>query len=392
MTFQVSERESVAVRPHFASLDGFRGILALLVAVYHTIWLSWPNGSAFLDNGAVIIDLFFAFSGFLMFTLYQDQLHTRKQAKQFLVRRFARLMPLHIFMLAVFVLFSLARLVAHEVGLAHQSVGEVLPFEPGAVESWRNLLAHLTLTHAMGGADQLAYNPPSWTVGAEFYTYILFALTMLVLAGREITFRHMAALTVLIIAIYAFLAAIKPDLNITHDWGFMRCVAGFAVGVVAAFITLKVPTNFGRRATAIELMTLATSVLFVIYCDGKAQFLVASILLLFIIVFARDQGAVSNLLAKPVFAWLAKISYSVYLVHVIIAIGFEIALGIILGTWWPDWRTHHLFGTLILVPYLGVVIGISCLTYRWVEKPGGRWLRNRLGARPRPVEAIQPAE
>lgn len=51
-------------RDYFGALDGFRGALALLIAVYHTIWLTHINSSDFLNNGQVLVDLFLSFPGF----------------------------------------------------------------------------------------------------------------------------------------------------------------------------------------------------------------------------------------------------------------------------------------------------------------------------------------
>ena len=379
-------------RPHFAALDGFRGLLALFVAVYHTIWMSWPNASAFLNNGAVIIDLFFAFSGFLMFTLYADRLGPDGAVRDFMAKRFARLFPLHLFMLAAFVGFAVLRLAAHAYGLAQSDPGEVLPFQPGAVDSWRNLLAHLTMTHAMGGADSLAFNPPSWTVGAEFYTYAAFAGVAAVFAGRKLGPVGAAALLVGIVALYATLALVKPDMDVTFDLGLLRCLAGFAIGCLAARARQLGWFTLGRQATPVEVSVLALSIAFTVYCGGKLQFFVGPVLFLFVVVFTQDKGAVSRLMSARPFPMLARISYSVYLTHVLIAIGFDIVVGQALGGVWPDWRAHHGFGTLLLLPYIATVIGVSLLTYRFVELPGGQWLRHRLCQRQRPaVDEAVPA-
>ena len=367
-------------RPHFAALDGFRGLLALVVAVYHTIWLSWPNSSAFLNNGAVIIDLFFAFSGFLMCTLYARSMAGDGRIRDFMTKRAARLMPLHLFMLAAFAAFAVARLLAHDFGIAGREAGEILPFEPGAAESWRNLAAHLTLTHAMGGADRLAFNPPSWTVGAEFYTYALFAGVAAVFGRKLWQGYGIAAIIALTVALYAALFAVAPDMDLTHDLGFLRCVAGFTVGALAWRARDHGWFELMRRASLWEWLILLGAVAFVVWCGGGAQFLVGPVLFGFVVVFTQDRGAISRWLAAPVFGFLARISYSVYMVHVLIAIGFDIALGLLLGGTWPEWRVTESFGTVLLVPYLAVVIGVSTLTYRFVEVPGGRCIRRRLRA------------
>jgi len=82
---------------YFGALDGFRGLFAILVAIHHTTWFSYLNYGTFIDQAYVIIDLFFAFSGFLLYTLYHKRLNTRDNCIKFMKRRFARLYPLHLF-------------------------------------------------------------------------------------------------------------------------------------------------------------------------------------------------------------------------------------------------------------------------------------------------------
>jgi len=142
---------------YYAALDGFRGLLALLVAIHHTTWFSYLNYRSFINEGFVIIDLFFAFSGFLMFTLYRGKLTDKASCKTFMQRRFARLYPIHLFMLLVFLSYAVLRVLAHKIGLAEHEAGEILPFAAGAAEGWGSLLSHLTLTHSMGVHDSLAF-------------------------------------------------------------------------------------------------------------------------------------------------------------------------------------------------------------------------------------------
>ena len=131
---------------YYTALDGFRGLLAIFVAIYHTTWISHPQEWRFFENGPVIIDLFFAFSGFLMWRLYTDRLETSAQAKAFIRRRFARLYPLHLFMLFVFVAYAGARLLANKFGYSELSPGEILPFQSGSSEGFFAVFQHLTMT------------------------------------------------------------------------------------------------------------------------------------------------------------------------------------------------------------------------------------------------------
>lgn len=367
---------------YFAALDGFRGLLALFVAVYHTIWFSNINSLAFFNNGAVIIDLFFALSGFLMFRLYDGKLNDGADAKDFMKRRFARIYPLHLFMLAIFVAFAVLRLIAHEVGIATHDTGEILPFTAGAQEGWGSLLSNLTLTHAMGVNDSLTFNPPAWTISAEFFTYFVFVAVMLWARPKKLM--HFIGLGAIVILIYAALSRLKPNLDITYDYAFLRCVAGFFTGVIAAkiFNGLKPKVDKLKARgesllfSGLEAVLLLGSLLFVIYCGGKLQFFVAPLLLAFMVVFAFDGGVFSRFMGSKPFRYLAKISYSTYMTHVIISIAFSIFGNKVLGTVMPDWNAGGWGGDMLLAVYLGAVICFSHLTYHFVEVPGGRFIRN----------------
>ena len=368
---------------YFAALDGFRGLLAIIVAIYHTIWLSHINSSAFLNNGVVILDLFFVFSGFLMFTLYGDKIKDAQSAKTFIVRRFARLYPLHFFMLIVFLAFALFRLWAHQTGLATLEEGEVLPFMPGADENWRSLMAHLTMTHAMGGAESLTFNPPSWTIGAEFYVYFLFVGFLFLMVGRRFGIVISVSIILFTALIYAVLAGLKPNMDITYDLGVFRCLAGFFLGVLAAHLFKKGPSKFILKyATILELAFMALAIGFVIAAAGKMQFLVGPFLFVFVYLFAHDAGIVSRFMSGRFFTYLAKISYSVYMIHVIIAIFFGVFAERILDGVWPDWNVNGWGGDMLILPYLAVVIVASHITYNLIEVPGGKFVRRLFSPKP----------
>jgi len=365
---------------YFGALDGFRGLLALIVAIYHTSWTSQLNTTAFFNQGQVIIDLFFVFSGFLMFTLYGRSIQTGARAKSFLWRRFARLYPVHFVMTMVFLVFALLRLLAHKVGIAAHDVGEILPFEIGATETIDSLFTNLTLTQAMGLHDSLTFNPPAWTISVEFFTYFFFAAMLLWFPPRKLW--HFAVIGAGVAGVYAFLASVKPNMNITYDYAFWRCLGGFYTGVLGAEIYRRLKNKAVKSGGAptighhiMELIALSTFVAFVIYMPGKLQFLVAPFCLLFVVVFAFDRGLVSKfMMAKP-FPFLARISYSVYMVHVIIAIAADIFADNVLSRFFGDrWHDVGLNGDLYLVPYLIIVIVAGYALQRYVEVPAAKWL------------------
>jgi len=385
---------------YFGALDGFRGIFALMVAVHHTAWFSYLNYRSFIDQAFVIIDLFFAFSGFLLYTLYHEKLGNRQDCMAFMKRRFARLYPLHLFMLFVFIAYALVRLLANKIGIAG---GEILPFQAGAPENWATILSHLTLTHSMGLHDYLSFNFPSWTVSVEFYTYFLFMAMMVWAAPKK--FWHFCAMGLVVLAIYYGLSLVppkdgfSPKMDITYDFGFFRCVAGFFIGVIVARIYKTVKSKdilsaslSVKKWTMIELLMLTIGGVFLVYFQGPLQFYVGPVIFLFMLVFAFDGGWVSYFMSRKPFQYLAKISYSVYMVHVIIALAF----GIIGPRLFPNHITipelldfggegSGIWGDIYMVPYLLTVILVSHFTYHFIEVPGGRFLRKLSFRHTRPA-------
>lgn len=378
---------------YFGALDGFRGVFALMVAVHHSAWFSYLNYRSFIDQAFVIIDLFFAFSGFLLYTLYHKKLDSRAGCVEFMKRRFARLYPLHLFMLLIFIAYAVMRVFASKAGVAGLSEGEILPFEAGAPENWATLLSNLTLTHSMGLHDGLSFNYPSWTVSVEFFTYFLFMAMMVWAAPKKAW--HFVLIGLLVMGIYYGLSQVPPKdgftpkMDITYDFGFFRCVAGFFLGVIAARIYRAVktdnliPPSMGVKAwTGIEAAMIVIGGIFLVYFQGPLQFYVGPVILLFMLVFAFDGGLISRFMSQKIFQYLAKISYSVYMVHLIVAIGFAI-----IGTrLFPNHITvpelldfgadgSGIWGDIYMIPYLLTVILISHFTYHYVEVPGGRFLR-----------------
>lgn len=384
----------VAKPVYFGALDGLRGSLAVVVAVHHTAWFSYVNYYSFINDAFVLIDLFFALSGFLLYTLYHKKLNTRDDCVIFLKRRFARLYPLHFFMLMVFVAYCIARIYANKSGLVAYEPGEALPFHAGAEESWALFFSNIFLTHSLGFHDALSFNFPSWTVSVEFYTYFLFMIMMVWAAPKKAW--HFILLGIVVACLYYGLSRVEAKdggvrrMDITYDYGFLRCVAGFVIGIIAAKIFKSVKTNnlwpnkmSYQQWTVVEIATIIIGVLFLTYFTGPLQFYAGPVLLLYMVIFAFDGGYVSKLLRNKFFLYLAKISYSIYMVHSIITLVFatvgtrvlpkhifypEIVKGEAIGS--------GLGGDVYMILYLAAVILASHFTYKYVELPGGKFLRN----------------
>jgi len=368
MTFARTQSESTPLSRHkrFVALDGFRGVLAVFVAIYHTYWTSMLNSSAFFNHGPVLIDLFFVFSGFLMFTLYSG-MRSGGAVVGFFQKRVARLYPVHFVMTLVLLAYSGLRF------LIGSGEGAALPFNVGATETWWSLLSNLALVQALGLHDSLSFNVPAWTISVEMVAYVVFAGVCVFAPLRKDWHFWMVGLGVA--AIYAGLWRVKPDMNITYDLGLWRCLAGFGVGVLCArtrvWVGERVARLGGAGRTMLELAVMGGFAAFVIWMPGKWQFLVGAFAYVFVVVFAQDAGAVSRVLGARVFRYLAKVSYSLYMVHFVIALAFGIL----------NARVPGLNGDVLLGAYLVCVLLSAHGLWRLVEVPGAalmlRWMRGR---------------
>jgi peptidoglycan/LPS O-acetylase OafA/YrhL len=244
----------------FEALDAWRGICAVLIVIFHFISIA-PGAMAhalFVRNAYLFVDFFFVLSGFVLCHTYRNRISGMRDLGHFVLRRFARIWPLH----------------AVVFGSLLVSIGvlAVLPHPASLNLTWSGdtysvfaIVPTLLLLNAMNVTGTAVWNGPAWSIGAEFYTYLLFAL-ILIFASRRLI-----AASIAISAVALFVVFWKaPDLmNTTYDYGAVRCLAGFFCGV-AAYHCFERRSGPGLgAATAQEIATLVLVVGFVIHAgDG----------------------------------------------------------------------------------------------------------------------------
>src|SRR6266481_3614526 len=155
----------------FRALDGWRGVCALLVAAHHIELHGFLYWQPLVRNAWLFVDFFFVLSGFVIAHAYGGHLEKGPEIKAFVIRRFGRLWPLHVTMLAALVGLELVHLlIAHW----HPIVGERAAFT--ADRSSFAILTNLFLVQSFGLHGFETWNGPAWSIGAEFYTYLIFAV------------------------------------------------------------------------------------------------------------------------------------------------------------------------------------------------------------------------
>ncbi len=381
----------------FNVLDSWRGIAALLVAAYHFEATSHIYQYAFFRNAFLFVDFFFVLSGFVIAHAYGERISNGRQLAGFALRRFGRLYPLHFAVLCAFVGTELVKLgLSSFFGIAAGTAA----FDPAGYTPLATLPSHFALTTGLGVNDTLTWNGPDWSISAEFWTYLVFALVVLS-TGRW----RLPALALTGCAAAAFLIAhSNVGMDATYEYGFPRCIYGFMTGQLVYAVRTAYREAQLPQATLLESAALLAVVVFVTIAHRSAlSYLAPFVFAAVTLVFSYEQGGVSRLMQGRAFHALGDWSYSIYMVHAFI--WFVLGMGLsVLGRkfGFEPWqivteqgmsrRVMVLFqgyaADALLAAYLAAVLMVASLTKRFIEDPGRRYFNDiaRGVERPRPAQ------
>jgi peptidoglycan/LPS O-acetylase OafA/YrhL len=347
------------------SLDGLRLVSCSLIILYHFVpyiagrdsFLFWP-----LRNVAVMVDIFFIISGVVIAYNYSGKVNTLAGFGEFMKKRFARLYPLHLATLLFYAAIGLAVLLGYLDVVKEQKYdfGEFLP--------------NLFMTHAWGFSDKFAFNGASWSISAEMFAYLCFPL-LLLLVSRSLS--SGVAILVLLYALGIYIAEYHVGRHLTGltiPFSIFRALPSFALGVALYHHRERLP-QFETRSVRIFLAMsgaiLAASLLSV----ANSYVLLAAASAFTIAVFLADRYKVPTLLSSPILVSNARLTYSMYMLHGLIATAclsflFPKLLGRSFDAIWVR--------AACVVLGFGLTIAISALSYAWFETPARRAI-NHLG-------------
>lgn len=280
------------------NLDALRFLAASGVMVFHAAHYfelgSWWDSSV-LDPLRLLVDLFFAISGFVIGFSYLDRVQTGEQRARFWKGRFAYIYPLH------FITF----LAALAIGIA----GAGQTDHPENYDP-RCIPANIFLGQAWGLCGHLSFNGPSWSLSAEAVMYLLFPLFVLV--GK----RYRWAIPTLCVLSFAVLTIASGYTSRPwHEWmapsGALRAVPSFLFG-----LSLWLYRDSIRRIPAAHpamYIALATVVLMVTTRAPDITILLA-IYAMLAFACASDLGKKRTSLARSM-APLGGLTMEIYLLH-----------------------------------------------------------------------------
>lgn len=347
-----------------------------MVAIYHFGSDGYIASLPVVQNGWLFVDYFFVLSGFVIAHSYGQRLADREVSVwRFMGLRMGRIYPLHIAVLLGFVSLEILLIVAGDMLSSYVSRD---PFTGS--RSIESLVQNLFLLQSFAIPGGHGWNGPAWSIAAEMWTYLLFALVFL--AGR----RGLLLISILLaIASLTWMTSYAPDLHITFHGGVLRCVFGFAIGV----LTYNAFQRFGGvGGSAWEIAAVLVTLAFVAIAEGTVTFAAPLVFGGMIFVLASQRGALAKALSSRPFQQLGLISYSIYMVHIFVQARFgeilqiadvvdlsvdEAGRTLTMGAPW--------IGDLLTVVMVALVIIALFFSYYLVEKPGRdlsrRWLSRK---------------
>jgi len=364
-------------------LEGVRGILALMVVLGHSLvsgpyqFSSLPFALQWMGNGGFAVKVFFILSGFVIFLLL-DQ--SSERYAPFIVRRAFRIFPIYWVCLAASVLMvpmSIAAL--KQLPWSDQAFAARLLIFDETNRHWTgHLLAHATLLHGVAPNSLLpqtafAFIGQAWSVSVEWQFYLI-APFVFAMAGSRRSVVVAALLTTLVVAQRWLSVQGACVLAQTH-------LFAFGGGGYIAF--REILRRKDRLESHRSLVTLAPVALTVLFKGEPAMVAFALVLSLMIgvqlIPNERIISLFSRLLSSRPAVFLGRISYCVYLSHMIVHYAL-LSLLAPLASHPKLFLSLHALGSMV-----GSIL-LSIPLSRWVEYPAidlGRVIAQKLSDQPR---------
>jgi peptidoglycan/LPS O-acetylase OafA/YrhL len=355
--------------PRYHSLDAWRGIACLMVVVFHqtTLLTNWgqdqefmsaagPVSRAFLSVAAQMnlgVPMFFVISGYCV-TASADNLRGHDaDLKTFFWRRFRRIFPPYWVTIGfALVLYGVSSMLGHALYDGRLDPSKL----PSTLTLW-NWIGTLTLTegwryHFIGGSSRWLLTH-AWTLGYEEQFYAVTGIMLGFLSRRF--FVGLTAVTAGVVVVALASGDQLDGFFLEGQWVL------FALGILAYYwATLKQP---GRKHRIMLGLTLVVSTVALGILAGS-PYVVACLFAAVLIGLRRfDARLVRSAVVRP-FLWVGRISYSLYLVHVLVVVAIDELVVPRIRATWPAAAVIAV-ATLLAI---GVSMCLAWLLYTYVER------------------------
>ncbi len=370
-------------RGHYPSLDLLRSTAIILVMLRHYSELFFiPKDmalSSFLLWGSNGVALFFALSGFLIGgQIIEELMHGDFSFRRFYFKRFWRIFPPYYFSLAVVAVVVFA-------GLGNDYIVEW----KGTGDTIKSLLYHSVYLQnyhisSLPSIQRGIY----WTLALEEQFYLIIPLLLFLLSRYRAAYMAVALAVIILfeiilrIAVYAYL----DGTDYIFDHVFLHPLHmrfdSLLFGVLAAFIFIYLKkTTQGEKAWAYVFFIIgavATGITIASGMEGASEYTARWHFTLTGLGFSALTlwGALSRvntlLPFKRFFAAIAKLSYTMYLYHIMLLLPLVTLID-------KFYRMKNMADLFIgFVIYFILVTVISSAIYFVIDRPSMKYRKKRL--------------
>jgi peptidoglycan/LPS O-acetylase OafA/YrhL len=325
----------------YLTLDGLRGVAAIIVVCFHMGYVRWMPTPAF---GYLAVDIFFALSGFVLAHANDKRFADGLTATNFMIRRTIRLFPLYLTVLLP------------SIALEFRS-----HFSPQTLTTAvSNLLLLPTPFYTETPAGLFPNDPPAWSLFFEFWIANLFYALFWPFLNRGRLRAIVAASAIGIIGCQLYFGSLDEGTRWSGAIvGLTRVWFSFFIGVLISrsvhYNKFELPSLFLLAAT-VALLCMPVAGL------ATKPYEIICVLILFPGIIWFGAGALEK---KPwLGASLGDMSYALYLFHFPILITIDRYL-----------RRHEVEPGLLAA--LLFVIGAMAVAYlldRYYDAPIRKWL------------------
>lgn len=367
-------------KPHYALLDGLRGVAALLVVWYHVFEGFQFAGNKpvidFINHGYLAVDFFFILSDFVVGYAYDSRWGKTLTLGGFFRRRLIRLQPM-VIMGAV-------------IGAASFLISGMERWDGTHATLWLTFLAFVCgclmlpalpgmPREVRGNGEMFPLNGPCWSLFFEYVGNIVYALFI-----RRLSTRLLALLSFALCCALAWFAVTDQSGygSIGVGWtvdrtnilgGMLRMLCPFTMGVLMSRLFKPLRQARGAFWTSAALLLIIFHVPY-IYSDGalslNGMFEAACVIVVFpLVVWYAASGKTTDIASTRICRFLGDISYPLYIVHYPLMYAFYM--------WLIKTRQYTLYETwpaALAAVTASIILAWLCL--KLYDMPVRKWLRN----------------
>lgn len=280
----------------FTTMDGLRGVAAVMVVLFHA-----PGTRPFVESAYLAVDLFFALSGFVLAHSSLEKLTTLGAAWPFMKKRIIRLYPLFAVGLGLGVLaYSFAALLNGDFWPSRLALGTAL----------HGLFLPAPPQFSLNTEEAYPINIPSWSLAFEMLINVAFGLLAFAYTARRLGLIILASALGLIAASFANGGLDGgPDFP-TFYVGLARVLFSFSLGVAIYRLWAS-----GRFTIQVPWWLSVGALVAVLCLPLPSDLRPIGDLVIVLLVFPAILSTATGTNPLPFLQYLGRVSYGVYILH-----------------------------------------------------------------------------